>query len=162
MTLVENWESGIVLSQPDQIALLTYAYWLQNIAGNVQRRSRRTEQELETALNGWGFFAYLDSNNYPQLQHWYNGPIQVGDFFIWEPTKPHTREFVQVMKIIRKEESKATEDRIVTRSLSANQKLTTEFPWNDESRFREACIRVTDTRIFFKDEEPSFVHSQST
>ena len=64
------------------------------------------------------------------------GPIEIGQKFIWEPNLPHAYCRLIVTDI--------TQDRwgdgiIWSRDLD---KPDTKPNWNNESRFREACVRV--------------------
>lgn len=61
----------------------------------------------------------------------YQGEIEVGMTFIWEPNKPPAR---QVVTVIRVTDSDHDERKI----------WTSEDVWNDESRFREAVVDVSD------------------
>ena len=54
------------------------------------------------------------------------GEIKVGDEFIWAPGKLHAVHAVRVTAI--------ENGRIMTTAISADA-------WNDEDRFREACVR---------------------
>lgn len=66
------------------------------------------------------------------------GPIEVGQRFIWEPHKPKAREYITVTRIV---DIEGDERRIWTRSDSDGEEC-----WNEESRFREACVRVDQER----------------
>lgn len=68
---------------------------------------------------------------------WLEGPILVGEEFIWEPALPNVRERVRVTRT--KDLGSIHQNRIWTVSLD---KPETGEVWNDESRFREACVRV--------------------
>lgn len=61
----------------------------------------------------------------------YEGEISVGMTFIWEPNKPHAREVVTVARITEPEHDE-------------RKIWTSETVWNDESRFREAVVDVSD------------------
>lgn len=61
------------------------------------------------------------------------GEIQVGDRFIWEPTIPSSREHITVTAITRDGDG---EMRIESENGRGRRH------WNDESRFREACVRA--------------------
>jgi hypothetical protein len=63
------------------------------------------------------------------------GPINIGDQFIWEPTKPNAYKHIIVTRITHPE---GDERRIWAQELGQDKDY-----WNDESRFREACERVT-------------------
>lgn len=60
----------------------------------------------------------------------YRGEIEVGMTFIWEPNKPRARQVVKVVRIDR-----AHDDARIWTSAEV---------WNEESRFREAVIDVSD------------------
>jgi hypothetical protein len=60
------------------------------------------------------------------------GEIEVGQQFIWEPETPHAKALVTVTRV---QDIHGDERRIWTRDEAGNE------TWNDESRFREACIR---------------------
>lgn len=60
----------------------------------------------------------------------YRGEIEVGMTFIWEPNKPHARQVVKVVRIDR-----AHDDARIWTSAEV---------WNEESRFREAVVDVSD------------------
>lgn len=69
--------------------------------------------------------------------HDYEGPINVGDVFVWEPTNPDAMATVRVIRVNLVEGDQG------------NTKIITErFPgggeehWNFEDRFREACVKV--------------------
>lgn len=64
------------------------------------------------------------------------GPIEVGQEFIWEPNEPHARMHIVVSGIVQKVNE---ETRIWSHSIAETPDDAT---WNDESRFREACVRV--------------------
>lgn len=76
----------------------------------------------------------------------YLGPIEVGMQFLWEPMKPHATEH---MKVIQTNVNGDGELWITTRSWVAESKISGDYVgttcWNDESRFREAVILVTDS-----------------
>lgn len=63
-------------------------------------------------------------------QDGYHGPIEAGMTFVWEPNKPHARKVVTVLR--------------VDRSHHDARIWTSEEVWNEESRFREAVVDVTD------------------
>lgn len=60
----------------------------------------------------------------------YKGKIEVGMTFIWEPNKANARQIVTVSRI----DYSHTDPRI----------WTSADVWNEESRFREAVVDVTD------------------
>jgi hypothetical protein len=59
-----------------------------------------------------------------------DGPIEVGDAFVWEPDKPHAFAYVVVTAIREVEGDRWVE----TVGVSGTH-------WNEESRFRQACVR---------------------
>ena len=59
----------------------------------------------------------------------YRGEIEVGMTFIWEPNKPHARQIVKVVRIDRSHD---------------DARIWTGSVWNEESRFREAVVDVSD------------------
>lgn len=61
----------------------------------------------------------------------YEGEIEVGMTFVWEPNKPHARQVVTVVHVTEPEHDE-------------RKIWTSETVWNDESRFREAVVDVTD------------------
>ena len=61
----------------------------------------------------------------------YQDEIAVGMTFIWEPNKPHAREVVTVTRITEFEHDE-------------RKIWTSDTIWNDESRFREAVVDVSD------------------
>lgn len=65
----------------------------------------------------------------------YNGPIEVGMLFLWEPFERHARCLIQVTRVDKPENDEA---RIFSREVNLPES------WNDESRFREAVVRVDD------------------
>lgn len=65
------------------------------------------------------------------------GPIEVGQQFIWEPDVPHARVHIVVTQVVPMEND---ETRIWAREVGKPMGPAT---WNDESRFREACVRGT-------------------
>lgn len=67
----------------------------------------------------------------------YQGPIAQGMRFVWMPHQPLARRCLEVTKVIP--ENSRHEAKIYT--CEFGQKDTSEI-WNDESRFREACIPV--------------------
>jgi hypothetical protein len=60
------------------------------------------------------------------------GPIRVGDHFVWEPWIAHAREEITVTQVVRN-----TDQEVWIESANARG----ERHWNDEGRFREACER---------------------
>lgn len=73
----------------------------------------------------------------------YKGPIEVGMTFLWEPMKPHatTHIIVTARKINEDDEMWIeTQDWVQTTKISGG--YTGDKWWNDESRFREACVLV--------------------
>ena len=62
----------------------------------------------------------------------YTGPIEVGMKFIWMP-ETIACEYVTVTKVV---DIEWDERRIFTEYGRMNEET-----WNDESRFREACVR---------------------
>jgi len=79
----------------------------------------------------------------PAAPEGYDGPINPGDHFIWEPDKPSAWCHIEVMRV----EDRGTTDRVVwTRVVQSNRfNPEGQETWNDESRFREAC-RPCDAR----------------
>lgn len=75
--------------------------------------------------------------------HEYEGPIEKGMRFLWEPMKPHATEHLIV---IERRINEDDEMWITTRAWVATSKVdggyTGQTCWNDESRFREAVIPV--------------------
>jgi hypothetical protein len=69
----------------------------------------------------------------PPCRQPYDGPIEVGERFVWEPDKPHARANVTVTEV----RNRPNDERVI-------QTLDDEgrYHWNEESRFREACVRV--------------------
>lgn len=65
---------------------------------------------------------------------WFAGPIAVGDSFIWEPHKPHARARCTVTRV--EDRGSPHQNRVWSTDASGLE------VWNDESRFREACIRA--------------------
>lgn len=76
----------------------------------------------------------------------YIGPIEVGMRFLWEPMKPHATDH---MKVIETKINGDGELWITTRSWVADSQVSGDYvgttAWNDESRFREAVVLVTDS-----------------
>lgn len=64
------------------------------------------------------------------------GPIEVGQRFIWEPDIPASWALVEVTRV---QTIEGDETRIWTKGLAGFH--VPEQVWNEESRFREACIR---------------------
>jgi hypothetical protein len=64
------------------------------------------------------------------------GPIEVGREFIWEPSLPDARCHVIVTRVVAME---GDETRIWAHEVG---KPPGTAVWNDESRFREACVRI--------------------
>lgn len=75
-----------------------------------------------------------------------DGPIEVGQEFVWEPGLPHARKHIIVTRVQLVEND---ETRVWSRD--AEQPSEPER-WNDESRFREACVRVTSIRALAEQE----------
>jgi hypothetical protein len=65
------------------------------------------------------------------------GPIEVGQRFIWEPHSPRAWAHIEVTRVQEKPDD---ERRIWVKTLRGNG--STGETWNDESRFREACVRA--------------------
>lgn len=61
------------------------------------------------------------------------GPIEVGQRFIWEKDNPKARINIVVTKVV---EYSNDETAIHTKQVHGGDEV-----WNDESRFREACVR---------------------
>lgn len=66
------------------------------------------------------------------------GKIEVGQRFVWEPGNTHAQMLIEVVDITQPE---GDERRIHTREVIKGE-ATGPKVWNDESRFREACIRL--------------------
>lgn len=83
----------------------------------------------------------------------YEGPIEVGMTFLWEPMKPHATVHIKVASVVDNGEEKWIE----TRSWVARDKVSGGYDgdpgWNDEGRFREAVIPVPDPRAVTEAEE---------
>lgn len=73
----------------------------------------------------------------PQPRPALEGPILPGERFIWEPDNARAWAIVEITKIAC---PRNDERRIYTKTLSGNGPA--HETWNDESRFREACIRA--------------------
>lgn len=72
----------------------------------------------------------------------YTGPIEVGMRFIWEPTNPGARERIEVVKILDPT-ADGDEAMIFAKPLGTMRKDHPGYP-NDESRFREAVVRMAE------------------
>lgn len=68
----------------------------------------------------------------------FQGEIEVGDRFVWEMDKPHARELIRVTKI---QEVDNDERRIWSVPVATGRAGDLGI-WNEESRFREACVKV--------------------
>ncbi len=66
------------------------------------------------------------------------GPITVGDHFIWEPTQPHAYERIVVTELYHNPD---------TGTLWIKAQGARGAYWNEEPRFREACVREGDERL---------------
>lgn len=74
----------------------------------------------------------------------YAGPITVGDYFIWEPSKPNAWAHVQVTGIdtVDSQGTPFDERRIWTVTLSRSPRAGGgDLAWNEEGRFREAVVK---------------------
>jgi len=71
----------------------------------------------------------------------YRGPIDIGMRFIWEPDLPHARQEIMVIGVMT--DADPFNRKIQARALSPNlfpgQGIGNQV-WNDEGRFREACV----------------------
>lgn len=67
----------------------------------------------------------------------YDGKIEVGQEFIWEPDKPHARAIIKVTEIKASGPEDGPDDEIWIGSKTVGDDQTY---WNEESRFREAVI----------------------
>jgi hypothetical protein len=66
------------------------------------------------------------------------GEINVGDVFIWEPNIPQAWARIRVVAV---QHVPGDDTRISTETLECTRGRTGGIVWNDESRFREACVR---------------------
>ena len=64
-------------------------------------------------------------------RYWLHGEIRIGDKFIWEPTILHACCHITVFEVV------CNGEEWWIRSTSEQGGLR----WNDEARFREACVR---------------------
>lgn len=71
----------------------------------------------------------------------YDGPIDIGMYFIWEPDNPKAWQHVMVSRI---DERPHDERAIWVVHIRTTPGLIKEPVWNDESRFREACVRADE------------------
>jgi hypothetical protein len=67
----------------------------------------------------------------------YLGPIDVGMYFVWEPTLPHAWCVVRVTRIDEPPDDERRIWSVIVRGGGVNHEGIKT--WNDESRFREAC-----------------------
>lgn len=97
---------------------------------------------------------FIKEEGFDELCRRYEGPIEIGEIFAWEPDIPRARELVIVCQV---DEIQNDERRIWTLNLNspmrgnpdrwrAAMRHTAQFAldgapvWNDESRFREAVV----------------------
>jgi hypothetical protein len=122
---------------PGVLEKIGFAYWIQAECGNANKRKSVDAAAHEAGLKNRGFFP-LD-NGWPELRHWWPGPINIGDHFIWAPTKPESCALVEVKRIV----GQAPEDRIIWSICLAyssryrwphkDPRLGTSETYNDES-----------------------------
>lgn len=87
-------------------------------------------RELQVGIRN----SLLDMFPEEQKGHDLQGPILVGQRFIWEPSDSHAWASIRVTRIAK--------DKIESEVLAGNGAGTK--CWNDEDRFREACVRAPD------------------
>ena len=117
------------------IVLILFANWLQakasNQAGNLKM------DDFQDALKKMGYHAGEDGDGFPRLGHWYPGDIELGQRYIWEPTRPHATELVEVVGIRTPIDDERRIETITVRDR--------HVVWNEEYRFREACIPYVES-----------------
>ena len=132
----------------DVVVQVLFGYWIQAQCGNFKER---TPEELETAMALAGWRPRIDESwavGVPLLEPWYNDKIEVGMQFVWEPLKPFSAEHIKVTRILEREHD---ETMIYTKTLEYSPSFrgslpTILEPYNEESRFREACLPLDRLR----------------
>lgn len=66
--------------------------------------------------------------------HEMEGPIAVGDWYIWEPLRPHSTSVFKVSEIVS--------DKRDELAVCLVDMATSVMCWVDEGRLREACVRI--------------------
>lgn len=101
--------------------------------GEVLYRAKALEHPLVIEQVTTGQLYRVTVEPYVEQERRYEGPIEVGQTFIWEPDQPHAWALVKV------EEAKLDQPEpvVLARIVDGRDKGKSYF--NDEDRFREAC-----------------------
>lgn len=73
----------------------------------------------------------------------YTELIEQGQYFIWEPTNPRAWTLVKVVEV---QDVTGDERRIHTETIRGRDAVGNKV-WNDEGRFREACVRCDEKGV---------------
>jgi hypothetical protein len=128
------------MNTPGPIEWMLFAEWLRVCSGGAGKHSASAE-DIEATLKGAGFHPYIDGEDWPCLSHWYPGPIEAGMEFIWEPRHAHATQRVLVTEVVPRDGDE-TIIFCVRCDDEGRPREPNPGPWNEEGRFREACVPV--------------------